>query len=355
MYYTKTKNIVSIYVDDELTRAYQLDVNTGVLTGLRNKPVQCMGGTYRKEFVDKYKRAENKSFLLNYILYCFRLNIDLRTENMLFWDKIDNLNDEVVNKCVKRWSLILDDGHIAKYSFNKVVKYIREHPSCSPKEIICAFQMEEIANMIGSDNQLTEEDVKQLARVLTPDNNVRSLTPAELRMYNYYMYTQHFSELGYHAPTLVLDYLIHCRRLGVEPRKNNNPTREFYETQKRFNQLEDALSAKAFAKTYEKHPKAWEFEYGNFVVRIPTTGADLVTEGAKMHHCVGSYVNDVERGSTYICFIRHKNTPDVPYITCQIYNNGTIGQYYLAYDYNISSDEDKEFKEAYQAYLRTIW
>lgn len=355
MNYIKNKNIVSIYVDEGNTRCYTLDVNTGVLTGLRNRPVQCMGDTYRKEFVDKYKRAENKSFLLNYILYCFRLNINLRTEKMLFWDKVDSLNDEVVNKCVKRWSLNLDDGNITKYSFNKVVKYIRKNPSCWPSEIVRDFFLEEVANMVGSDNQLTVNDVKQLALVLTPDNNIQSLTSAELHAYNYYMYTQHLSELGVSTSTLVLDYLIHCRRLGIEPRKNNNPIREFYETQKRFNQLEDALSAKAFAKTYEKHPKAWEFEYGNFVVRIPTTGTDLVTEGAKMHHCVGSYVNDVERGSTYICFIRHKNTPDVPYITCQVYNNGTIGQYYLAYDRNIFSDEDKEFKEAYQAYLRTIW
>lgn len=353
MNYIKNKNIVSIYVDENNTRCYTLDINTGVLTGLRNRPVQRMGATYRKEFVDKYNGKKSNSFLLFYILWAFEFDYDLKTDVMAFWDKVDSLNDKVVNKCLGQWPLLLSE-EILNYNFNKIIKYVHANPNCHWDKVVEDFTMEEIFNKIGSDIQLTVDDVKKLAYVLT-NSNIKALTPAELRMYNYYVYTQHIDELGLNAKELVRTYLINCRKLGVEPRKNNNPIREFYETQKRYNQLKDALSAKAFAKTYEKHPKAWEFEYGNFVVCIPTTGADLVIEGAKMHHCVGGYVNDVERGSTYICFIRHKDTPDVPYITCQVRNNGTIGQYYLAYDHNISSDEDKEFKKAYQAYLKTIW
>ena len=71
-----------------------------------------------------------------------------------------------------------------------------------------------------------------------------------------------------------------------------------------------------------------------------------------MHHCVGNYVNKIVDGSTYICFIRHKDNPDKQYITCQVDpNTGKIGQYYLAYDGLISSKEDIEFREAYQKYL----
>jgi hypothetical protein len=74
-----------------------------------------------------------------------------------------------------------------------------------------------------------------------------------------------------------------------------------------------------------------------------------------MHHCVGGYVNDIIENRCYICFVRKKETPEVPYITCQVYPNGEIGQYYLAYDRWISSAEDREFKSAFQNYLNEVW
>lgn len=353
MNYTKNKNIVSIFVDDEQTRCYKLDVNTGVLIGLRNKPVKSMGASYRNQFINEYQKKSSKSFLMSYIYYCFEYSYDLKVDKMTFWDKVDSLNDKVVNKCLTDWPLIVSDK-ITKYNFNKFIKYIHGHPDAYHNEVINVITLEEIANMIGTENQLTANDIDSLTRMLT-DGVIKDLTPAELRMYNYYIYTQHIGELAYNSKNLVLEYLFQCRKLGVEPRKNNNPIREFYETKKRYEQLKAILSTEAFTKTYTNHPEAWAFEYGNFVVRIPTTGADLVTEGAKMHHCVGGYVDDVERGNTYICFIRHKDTPDVPYITCQVRKNGNIGQYYLAYDRNIYKEEDKAFKDAYQEYLKEVW
>jgi hypothetical protein len=74
-----------------------------------------------------------------------------------------------------------------------------------------------------------------------------------------------------------------------------------------------------------------------------------------MHHCVGSYVNRVLNGDTYICFVRHKDTPDECYITCQVNTDGTIGQYFLAYDRYISTDRDKAFYNAFQAHLKSVW
>ena len=74
-----------------------------------------------------------------------------------------------------------------------------------------------------------------------------------------------------------------------------------------------------------------------------------------MHHCVGSYVNRVVENDCYIVFIRHKDTPDKCYLTCQVYTNGEIGQYYLAYDRRISTAEDRAFKEAFATHLATHW
>ena len=84
-------------------------------------------------------------------------------------------------------------------------------------------------------------------------------------------------------------------------------------------------------------------------------GGELIVEGNIMHHCVGGYVNRVVEGECYICFVRHKDTPDNCYITCQVYTNGQIGQYFLAHDRYITTEEDKDFKAAFQMHLARVW
>ena len=112
---------------------------------------------------------------------------------------------------------------------------------------------------------------------------------------------------------------------------------------------------KKIVENYAKQSKAWEFSFGDYAVVIPTTGQDIVTEGEKMHHCVGSYVDKVVNNTDYICFVRHKDNLDKPYITCEVRTDGRIGQYFLAYDRYISTEEDKEFKKLFAEHLARVW
>ena len=162
------------------------------------------------------------------------------------------------------------------------------------------------------------------------------------------------------APVFVNTYLInylanyisYCRDMDKKPVKTASFTREFVETYQAWSMLKTEIDKKKIVNNYARRAKFWDFSYGDFIVKIPTCGEDLIREGRLMHHCVGSYVNQIINGSTYICFIRHKDNPDKPYITCQVNpNGGIIGQYFLAYDRHISSKEDVEFKKAYQEYL----
>ena len=148
------------------------------------------------------------------------------------------------------------------------------------------------------------------------------------------------------------DYISHCRDMDKKPAKTASFTREFVETHQAWLILKTEIDKKKIVKNYARRAKFWDFSYGDFIVKIPTCGEDLVKEGQLMHHCVGSYVNKIVDGSTYICFIRHKDNPDKEYITCQIDpKTGKIGQYYLAYDRLISLKKDIEFRKAYQEYL----
>lgn len=139
------------------------------------------------------------------------------------------------------------------------------------------------------------------------------------------------------------------------PQKVNNFMREYCETKKTYDLRKAEYDNKQIAINYAKHSKAWEFAYGDYIIVIPTSGQDIIDEGAKMHHCVGSYVGDVVRNYTYICFVRRKDTPNIPYITCQVYTSGEIGQYFLAYDRYISDEKDKAFKAAFANHLRQVW
>lgn len=148
------------------------------------------------------------------------------------------------------------------------------------------------------------------------------------------------------------DYISYCRDIDKKPVKTASFTREFVETYQAWSILKTEIDKKKIVNNYARRAKFWDFSYGDFIVKIPTCGEDLVKEGQRMHHCVGNYVNKIVDGSTYICFIRHKDNPDKQYITCQVNpNTGKIGQYYLACDELISSKKDIEFRKAYQEYL----
>lgn len=81
-----------------------------------------------------------------------------------------------------------------------------------------------------------------------------------------------------------------------------------------------------------------------------------------MHHCVGGYIRSVLAEERLIVFVRQKSNPKQPYITCELRNyrnfgSGNyyeIGQYYKAYDTRVTSQKDINFKNSYEAYLRTI-
>lgn len=150
----------------------------------------------------------------------------------------------------------------------------------------------------------------------------------------------------------IADYISYCRDMNKKPVKTASFTREFVETYQAWKLLKTEIDKKKIANNYARRAKFWDFSYGDFIVKIPTCGEDLVKEGQRMHHCVGNYVNKIVDGQTYICFIRHKDNPDKQYITCQVDpKTGKIGQYYLAYDRLITLKKDIEFKKAYQEYL----
>lgn len=155
--------------------------------------------------------------------------------------------------------------------------------------------------------------------------------------------------------TIILEYIRICKSMGKTPQKEKDFYREYKDTLSTYYFSKEEYDTKTMYENYEKQRKAFTFSYGNYEIVIPQTPQDIVREGAEMHHCVGSYVNDVVQNQTYIVFVRNKEKLTVPYITAQVKLNGELGQYFLAYDRHISSIEDKMFKNAFQEHLKANW
>lgn len=174
-------------------------------------------------------------------------------------------------------------------------------------------------------------------------------------IFYYFPKTYSFFENSPSAILKIENYLSFCKFIKKEPIKTSNFMREYIETKKEYICQKTAYDKKLFNEIYKEKTNVFEFTYGDYTVTVPKEPNDLIVEGRLMHHCVGSYVQNVIKKECYIVFIRNKNNMEKPYITCQVMPDGSIKQYYLAYDNLISLNEDKVFKAAFQKHLYENW
>lgn len=72
-----------------------------------------------------------------------------------------------------------------------------------------------------------------------------------------------------------------------------------------------------------------ELEWSNkdYMIKIPQTPQDIKDEGINNNNCVGSYVDRVISGTTYIVFLRSIKKPDESLVTVEIKNNAIVQAY----------------------------
>ncbi len=67
-----------------------------------------------------------------------------------------------------------------------------------------------------------------------------------------------------------------------------------------------------------ENKKKYAFEYAGLRIVIPTCPDDIIREGEKLRHCVGSYSDRHFSGKLTILFIRKITNPDKPYVTMEV-------------------------------------
>lgn len=349
--YTKEKNIIIINLDGA-SAPYRFDINTAILYGVRGSAIKtCPNKSAVRNLFPWTARAgaNNVAYVMYRMIdHCASTAQYSRYINALkAADKLDALNIpclelsrdnyEYVGDHIKQLQTYLQNNEVADFRFGNFHEWV---------------EFESIRHTLGDAGaQLTAEWYMNLKGRL-PD-----ITKQELSVCAYYLNRGKLAEYegNYNACYHLVEYLNWCRAMNIEPQKVNNFMREYCETYRVYKLRKIEFDNKRIAENYAQHSAAWEFEFGDFAVSIPTCGQDLVTEGLRMHHCVGSYVDKIVTGACYICFIRRKDAPDDCYITCEVRPSGRINQYFLAYDRYISNDEDLAFRSAFQEHLNNVW
>lgn len=87
-----------------------------------------------------------------------------------------------------------------------------------------------------------------------------------------------------------------------------------------------------------------EYSYKDYIMTFPHSSGDLISEGAELGHCVGSYVTKVATGQTRIFFLRKKEEPTKAYCTIELRDN-QITQMKLKSNRPLNDEKALEFVE----------
>lgn len=76
------------------------------------------------------------------------------------------------------------------------------------------------------------------------------------------------------------------------------------------------------SRKYEYLEEINEEEEDSFSILLPRSAQEIITEGKKMHHCVGTYVERMARESSIILFLRKTTFLTAPFVTIEYNPSG---------------------------------
>lgn len=217
---------------------------------------------------------------------------------------------------------------------------------------------------------------------ISPDNLKRSARNMNPQQIQNYIEKQKTTGYGDRTNTEILeqweDYLQMCEKMGknmddemvYRPRELKRRHDEVVVDLNQMTilkEMENNKDAKeAYAKEMrEKYPQAegilndirerYEFENEEYRIIVPKNLVEIVEEGRALHHCAGSterYYDRIESRETYICFLRRKQTPGIPFYTIEVEPSGTIRQHRSYLDEEPGIEEIREFLREWQRVIR---
>ena len=127
----------------------------------------------------------------------------------------------------------------------------------------------------------------------------------------------------------VLDYYEMCKQLGIDYDKKipKDIISQHDILQEQIEYIENKQKEISFKnKTRENSLLLPKFVDENLEIICPLCPNDLIQEGLKMHHCVGSYIDRYINGSSKIFFVRKIEDKDNPFVTVELDNKNNLVQ-----------------------------
>lgn len=103
-----------------------------------------------------------------------------------------------------------------------------------------------------------------------------------------------------------------------------------YKNLQHLERMEENGNTEKFDNSIEAN-KHLEWEQDNYLIRMPTSAEDIRDEADQMHHCVATYIPQIEAGEKIVMFMRDKENPDKSLVTVEVID-GAITQAYAQRD-----------------------
>lgn len=334
----KDKNIVRVWATGK-EKPYTLDINTGVLLGLRGAKLSTI-----------------PPMLTNALYGLPRTNITTLLRNgympskhiaeYVMADRLDAIgysaDTSEIRLMVQHTEISFKD--LAKWLKENNGNTIRNYISIRAKALWC-----EKNGLVATDH-LTQDMIDWLY------SNMREYSKHEISCFAYYLSRGlwEFMDSHYDMRTKLSNLSRWCNVLDM-PMEKADFYRYYINMQRTYNQNKDKLMNESIRKGQERHIEALTFETEDFCVVIPTTQEELTAEGQAQNNCVGGYGNYIAEHRGNVVFIRRKSDPTTSYITCDIDCNGHIVQYLVRFNRSCTDELAREFKALFQAHLSTHW
>lgn len=358
----KEKNL--IIVDNPNGKGeYKLDINTGIVYGLRGKPINSISIQVINFFCDTVKNTE----LSLAIKSCLNIGGGI-CNNLQGYSKVLQIADSLDNLSITTNYYYLDYPIVMLRLSNKM-NFVKEYSNYVKiqknnnnveydlNKFKLWYDLQKIVKKfnttLNSNICLLSYNVDYLLGL-----NKRSTQSFKINFMDNGMFNNTNNQVINMIIEQFQEYHEWCNYLNEKVTTKSNFWTEYKRIKKAYNAQQQKIDKEQFTKAINMHKDEMEFEFGDYQVVIPKNPDDIKKEGLLMHHCVASYAKDCfdfdNPFRSYIVFIRNKNNLDKCYITCEI-KNGIIYQYYLAYDNIITREEDKIFKQKYQEHLNKNW
>lgn len=244
-------------------------------------------------------------------------------------EKRGHVSFKFINECYDHWN----DGQYEV--FKKIEAKIEAEPQYRPVFVVKRYDWnDEYINLLHHESQSYLRN--QIIQVI---QNYNLDLDAFLE---YCLYLNHVESVS--IKKLMADYPDYLRRElhlkgGRMARMEKYPQtwlsathkqQQEYQNLQHLERMEENGNTEKFDNSIEAN-KHLEWEQDNYLIRMPTSAEDIRDEADQMHHCVATYIPQIEAGEKIVMFMRDKENPDKSLVTVEVID-GAITQAYAQRD-----------------------